>query len=198
MLPNMDARHWGLTIVAVVLMGATILLGSVLQGAHEDQARLAATLDAQKSVIAAAERREQDRTEQLRDTLQQIESLKQAVQTPQQVIREIPQFLPQLPVPIHVEQPPAEPGKPAPPPVVTIPPQDLKTLYDFSADCAACKAERAALKGNLADEKARAESLEKERDAAVKAAKGGGLWRRARRAAKWLAIGVAVGYAAHR
>jgi hypothetical protein len=194
----MDAKHWGLTIVAVVLMGAAIILGSALVSAQQDQARLAATLDAQKTVIAAAERREQDRAEQLRDTLQQIESLKRAVQTPQQVIREIPQYLPQLPVPIHVEQPPAEPGKPAPPPVVTIPPQDLKTLYDFSADCAACKAENATLRGNLADAQVRTEALTKERDAAVKAAKGGGFWQRAGRAAKWLVIGVVAGYAAHR
>jgi hypothetical protein len=194
----MDAKHWGLTIAVVVLLGAAVLLADSWLGAHEEWVRLAATADAQKTVIAAAERREQDRAEQLRDTLQQIESLKRAVQTPQQVIKEIPQYLPQLPVPIRVEQPPAEPGKPQPAPVVTIPPQDLKTLYDFSADCAACKAERDALKANLTDERAKMDAVTKERDAAVKAAKGGGFWRRARRAAKWLAIGVAVGYGAHR
>lgn len=194
----MDAKHWGLTILAVVLLGALLVLGDSWLGAHDDHVRLGATLDAQKSVIAAAERREQDRAEQLRDTLQQIESLKRAVQTPQQVIKEIPQFLPQLPVPIHVEQPPAEPGKPQPPPVVTIPPEDLKTLYDFSADCAACKAERAALKATATDERAKMDALTRERDAAMKAAKGGSFWRRTARAAKWLAIGIAVGYAAHR
>jgi hypothetical protein len=194
----MDAKHWGLILLAVVLLGALLVMGDSWLAAHEDQVRLAATLDAQKSVVAAAERREQDRAEQLRETLQQIESLKRAVQTPQQVIQAIPQYLPQLPVPIHVEQPPAEPGKPQPPPVVTIPPQDLKALYDFSADCAACKAERDALKSSATDERAKIDALTKERDAAIKAAKGGGFWRRAGRAAKWLAIGVAVGYAAHR
>jgi hypothetical protein len=194
----MDAKQWGLAMGVAVLMGAALLLADSWLGAHEDQVRLAATVDAQKSVIAAAERREQDRAEQLRDTLQQIESLKHAVQTPQQVVQAIPQYLPPLPVPIQVEQPVTEPGKPEPPPVVTIPPQDLKALYDFSADCAACQAERAALKGNLADEQTRVAAVTRERDAAVKAAQGGGFWQRARRAAKWLAIGVVVGYAAHR
>ena|SRR6202162_375950 len=194
----MDTKHKALAATCLLLLA---LLGFLLlnwMDAHDDQVRLAATLDAQKSVIAAAERREQDRAEQLRDTLQHIESLKRAVQTPQQVIKEIPQYLPQLPVPIHIEQAPAEPGKPQPPPVVTIPPQDLKTLYDFSADCAACKAERDALKASATDDRAKMDALTKERDAAIREAKGGSFLRRVARAAKWLAIGVAVGYAAHR
>lgn len=194
----MDTKHKALAATCLLLLA---LLGFLIVNwldAHDDQVRLSATLDAQKSVIAAAERREQDRAEQLRDTLQRIESLKRAVQTPQQVIKEIPQFLPQLPVPFQVTQGPADPGKPPPPPVVTIPPQDLKTLYDFSADCAACRAERDALKASATDQRAKMEALTKERDAAVKAAKGGGFWKRTGQAAKWLVIGLAVGYAAHR
>ena len=194
----MDGKHKALAAISSLLLAILAFVLIDWMSAHDDQVRLGATLDAQKSVIAAAERREQDRAEQLRDTLQQIEGLKRAVQTPQQVLQSIPQFLPQLPVPLHVEQPPTEPGKPQPPPVVTIPPQDLKTLYDFSADCAACKAEREAAKATLADERSKIDALTKQRDAAVAAAKGGGFWRRTGRAAKWIAIGVAVGYAAHR
>jgi hypothetical protein len=81
--------------------------------------------------------------------------------------------------------------------VVTIPPEDLKTLYDFSADCAACRAERDTIKAGLADERVKSLALTRERDAAMKAAKGGGFWRRTGQAAKWIGIGIAVGYLAH-
>jgi hypothetical protein len=88
----MDAKHWLLIIVVIVLLGAGALMADSWFAAHEAQVTLAATVEAQNSVIAAADRREQDRTEQLRNTLQQIENLKRAVQTPQQVIQAIPQY----------------------------------------------------------------------------------------------------------
>lgn len=193
----MDAKHWALIVAVLILLATGAVMANSWLAAHDAQVKLAATVESQNSLIAAAERREQDRSEQLRNTLQQIENLKRAVQTPQQVIQAIPQYLPQLPVPIRVEQAPAEPGKPQPPPVVTIPPEDLKTLYDFSADCAACKAERDTLKASMADELQKGIALARERDAAIKAARGGGFWKRTAQAAKWLGIGIAVGYFAH-
>lgn len=74
-----------------------------------------------------------------------------------------------------------------------IPNEDLKPLYDFALDCKACQAKLAAAQGDLTDEKAKEAVLTKERDEAIKAAKGGSLWRRMIRAAKWFAIGAAAG-----
>ncbi len=77
-----------------------------------------------------------------------------------------------------------------------IPAEDLKPLFDFVIDCKACQAKLVAAQGDLADERAKNAALVTERDAALKTAKGGGFWRRVRRAAKWFAIGAAAGAAA--
>ncbi len=83
-------------------------------------------------------------------------------------------------------------GKAAAPQAV-IPAEDLKPLYDFALDCKACQAKLAAAKADLTDERAKTAVLTRERDAAVRAAKGGSLLRRIARNAKWLAIGAAAG-----
>jgi peptidoglycan hydrolase CwlO-like protein len=163
-----------------------------------------ATIASQGTIIAAAQKREQDRAQELADTLKQIAELKRTVQTPQQVIREIPQFLPQLPQPIEPLPPnpgaaaagdkkSAEPGAQD----VRVPAADLKPLFDYVQDCRACQAKLASAQQDLKDEKAKNAALTTERDAAVKAAKGGGMWTRTERAVKWLAVGFAVGYAVH-
>ena len=69
-------------------------------------------------------------------------------------------------------------------------------MFDFVIDCKACQAQLSAAEGNLADERTKNVALVTERDAALKAAKGGGFWRRVRRAAKWFAIGALAGAAA--
>ena len=79
-----------------------------------------------------------------------------------------------------------------------IPAEDLKPLYDFTLDCKACQAKLAASQGDLTDEKAKTVVLTKERDAAVRIAKGGSILRRIARAAKWFAIGAAAGAIAAR
>jgi hypothetical protein len=81
---------------------------------------------------------------------------------------------------------------------VTIPTQDLKPLYDFALDCKSCRAKLAASQDDLADEKVKTAALTKERNAALKAAKGGSLWRRTARAAKWLVVGAVLGAIASR
>jgi hypothetical protein len=205
--------------VAAVAVCAALVLGglgfSSWLEAREDRVRLSATVASQGSLIAAAEKREQDRAQELADTLKQIAALKASVQTPQQVIREIPQFLPPLPQPL--ETVPAKPAAAGPAtinnnvakpgvtdssalpaaPDARVPSADLKPLFDFVQDCRACQAKLTAAQQDAQDERAKNDALTKERDAAVKAAKGGGVWTRTLRAAKWLAIGIAVGYVAH-
>ena len=74
-----------------------------------------------------------------------------------------------------------------------IPAADLKPLYDFTLDCRACQAKLAAAQADLTDERAKTAVLTRERDEAVRVAKGGSVLRRVARNAKWLAIGAAAG-----
>jgi hypothetical protein len=84
----------------------------------------------------------------------------------------------------------AEPGQDA---AAVLPAVDLKPLYDFALDCKACQARLTAAQSDLVDERTKTAALTKERDAAVTAAKGGSALRRIARAAKWFALGAAVG-----
>ena len=89
------------------------------------------------------------------------------------------------------------PDSPSPKPGQTadalLPAADLKPLYDFALDCKACQAKLAAAQSDLNDEKTKTAALTKQRDSAVRTAKGGSALRRIARAAKWFAMGAAAG-----
>jgi hypothetical protein len=74
-----------------------------------------------------------------------------------------------------------------------IPAASLKPLYDFALDCNACQARLAAAQADLTDEKAKTDALKRERDDALRLARGGSAWRRIARTAKWFALGAAAG-----
>ena len=78
-------------------------------------------------------------------------------------------------------------------PAAKIPTADLRPLYDYILDCKSCQAKLTASQADLLDEKSKTAILTKSRDDAVRAAKGGSLWKRTLRAAKWFAIGAAAG-----
>ena len=82
-------------------------------------------------------------------------------------------------------------------PDVRVPSADLKPLFDYVQDCRACQAKLAAAQQDAQDERTKNDALTKERDAAVKAAKGGSAWTRTVRIVKWVSLGFAVGYLAH-
>ena len=90
-------------------------------------------------------------------------------------------------------QPRANPASNAAATPAILPAEDLKPLYDFALDCKACQSKLAAARADLTDERAKTAVLTRERDEAVRAAKGGSLLRRIARNAKWLAIGAAAG-----
>jgi hypothetical protein len=77
-----------------------------------------------------------------------------------------------------------------------MPVEDLKPLYDAAVACKECQVELAAAQANLKDEKAKSAAVSRERDDALRVAKGGSLLRRVARAAKWFVIGAAAGAAA--
>lgn len=145
-----------------------------------------------------------DRDKQLATTLSQLDDLKSTVKTQQQILARLPSVLP-LPKPILPQPPNSRPltdqnalGHPtaSPPPDATIPAEDLKPLYDFAVDCRSCQSKLAAATADLADERTKTQALGRERDAALKMAKGGSLRQRFGRALKWFAIGAAVGIVA--
>ena len=88
---------------------------------------------------------------------------------------------------------PAHPCPPSAPAAAILPIADLKPLYDFAIACRSCQAKLAAAQADLADERAKTAVLTRERNEAVRVAKGGSLLRRIARNAKWLAIGAAAG-----
>ncbi|MGA2431225.1 MAG: hypothetical protein ABSH13_22195 [Candidatus Acidiferrum sp.] len=216
---------WKLAIRAgELLVTATLLLAltAAWRADRNDRAQLAAELASAKQSMAQVDDRQHTRDSQLLQTLATLAADKRTVTTPTQIIRELPQQL-DLPVPITLQ--PATPNSPetkpnalepktgpTPPPESTaanpskgdarsqavIPAADLKPLYDFALDCKACQAKLSAAQGDLTDEKTKNATLAKERDEALRAAKGGSLLRRIARATKWFVLGAAAGAIAAR
>jgi len=197
-------------IVAVVIL--CVALVQAWRADRRDRAQLSAELATTKQLLAAAGARQHDRDAQLAQTLAGLAAEKRSVVTPAQIARELPREIP-LPAPLVLQSSPptsaaVTPSSPGqhlsggeslstnPKPSQTnaiIPSADLKPLYDFTLDCQACQAKLAAAQGDLADEKSKSSALIKERDQALKIARGGSVWRRVARAAKWFAIGAAAG-----
>jgi hypothetical protein len=216
---------WKLAIRAgELLVTATLLLAltAAWRADRNDRAELAAELASAKQSMAQVDDRQHTRDSQLLQTLATLAADKRTVTTPTQIIRELPQQL-GLPVPITLQ--PATPNSPdtrpnAPEPKTNpvsqpgstavnpsegnaqsqavIPAADLKSLYDIALDCKACQAELTAAQGDLIDEKTKNAALAKERDEAIRAAKGGSLLRRIAKATKWFVLGAAAGAIAAR
>jgi hypothetical protein len=181
---------------------------------REDRAKLTAQLATAQQSLTQATDRQQSRDTDLLRTLADLAAQKRQVQTPQQILQALPQQIP-LPQPITLAPPALQSPstkqastmqdgsaaapkrdavKPsAPEPQAVIPSADLKPLYDFAVDCKACQSRLTAAQADLADEKSKTVTLTKERDAAVRTARGGSTFQRAARAAKWLLIGAAAG-----
>ena len=199
----MSLRIW---IRLAELLVTVILALSLIEAWHaerRDRTQLAAELATTKQALAQADSRQHDRDTQLLQTLSTLATEKRTITTPAQIIRELPQQM-GLPAPIVLQPIPtatktdSKGASPIGQTQAVIPAEDLKPLYDFTLDCKACQAKLAASQGDLTDEKAKTVVLTKERDAAVRIAKGGSILRRIARAAKWFAIGAAAGAIAAR
>jgi len=188
--------HIVVTFAAVI---AAVFIADVWRTAHRNSAQLTATLATQNTLIQQATAQEQQRNAQLSAALASIATEKKRVQTPQQAVEAIPSVLPPLPLPVKVLLPDLiqspKPGDESPA-SISIPPSDLKPLYDSLQDCRACALERDATKKDLADEQAKVSALTRERDVAIAAAHGGSFWSRLKHATKWFMIGIAAGAAA--
>jgi hypothetical protein len=211
--------RFSIHIAAVAIAcGLVLALLAAWRADRRDRAQLATDLATGRQALAQAAARQDDRDAQLAQTLATIAAEKRSVTTPAQIIHALPQQIP-LPTPIALQtlnpsqqvekgHPVARADKPEgletarssrnPPSEAAVtqavvPAVDLKPLYDFTLDCRACQAKLAAAQADLTDERAKTTVLTRERDEAVRVAKGGGILRRIARNAKWLAIGTAAG-----
>jgi hypothetical protein len=192
----MDLKHKILAGLALALLAALGVVGSSWLSAHDAGIQLAAQLKADGEALKKLGEHEQILKAEAESRIAQIQADAARQKTPAQIAQWIPQQLPGLPQPIQITIPKQEPGQPLPPAEARIPQEDLQALKALISECQVCKVEREQAQGQLADEQQKNKLLAGERDAAVKAAKGGGFWQRAKKAAKWLGIGIVVGIVA--
>jgi len=202
----MTLRIWlKLAAVAIALV-AVVCIYFAWQGAQRDQAQLKAELQATRKAVADADARQQSRNSDLARHLAQLNQEKTSVRSPVQVVQALPDVLP-LPTPLTLPaqttgsasqsatQPPgaSKSQTPGPSAKVQLPAEDLKPLYDFAVTCKECQVQLASVQANLKDEQAKTQAIGRERDTALRAARGGSVIHRIVRAAKWFAIGAAAG-----
>ena len=198
----------GTWIKLAALVIALALAASVLvawRDARKQQMALQAELKTTQQALAEATARQATRDAAVNDLVAGLKKKEAAVQKPAQVVAALPDVL-TLPAPITIEpaQSPqnraASTGHPSSAsvpddiqPKIDFPAKDLKPLYDFAADCKACQAKLGTAQADLADERVKSQALGRERDDALRTAKGGSVLRRIARAAKWFVIGAAAG-----
>jgi hypothetical protein len=188
----MLTKYWiHLAELAIAIL-LTVAIYFSWRADQRDRAQLAAELAATKQLLAAAAVRQHDRDTQLAQTLATLAAEKRTIVTPAQIIRELPAQLP-LPSPIVLQSAQALPNSPTPRTNAVIPAEELKPLYDFTIDCKTCQAKLATAQSDLADERQKTAALTRERDDALRIARGGSAWRRITRAARWFLIGAAAG-----
>lgn len=197
---------------ALALLVVAAFAFSAWLEAHDDRLRLQSTLDAQSKLMdqakqqsAALSAQEKQRDAALQSQLETMRDAVGKIQTPQQIAQWLPRQLP-LPAPVTITVPPAAAqnprlsgGQAAPPAVATIPQQDLAPIRSAVESCEECGKKLAVAEQDAAAKDQQLQlagqqlsAAENERDAAIKAAKGGAFWTRLRRNAKWFAIGAAA------
>jgi hypothetical protein len=188
----MPTRDW----IRLAELTAALLLALAVffswRADRRDRSQLESELAATKQLLAAADTRQHDRDAQLAQTLATLAAEKRTVVTPAQIIHDLPTQLP-LPSPIVLQSAPASPSSPSPKTNAVIPAEDLKPLYDFTIDCKACQSRLTTAQADLTDEHQKTVALTRERDDALRIARGGSILRRITRAAKWFLISAAAG-----
>lgn len=185
----------------VLLFGGIFLVGGVgAYGYHArsiDVARTEAKVEAQQTVIAATEKRMADREQEFKDEITRLLAQKStSATTPAQIVERIPQYFPQLQPTLQqlVNPQTGKPDDTKPAQLVFDAPQ-AKALNDQLVECKVCSLQLTKTQADLADQKSITADRTKEVEQWKTAAKGGSIWKRGLRAAKWLAIGGLAGYA---
>lgn len=198
-------RSW-LHLAAVALLCAlAIAVFSAWRADRRERDRLQSELSTAQKNVAQLTAAQTARHARLNQTLRSLAGQKRSINSPAAALRALPDVLP-LPSAIREGPPLAALASPLPKALapgrrpaavrskpILLPAEDLKPLYDYAVDCQVCQAKLAAAQADLADEQAKTEALRRERDAALRAVRGGSVWKRLGRAAKWFAIGGAAG-----
>ena len=194
-----------LAAIAMLLIFSLALIVVRSRNASRQAANdMAEVLRAQATVLVQANKREQQRDAILRKNLTQLSRAERSAKNPAEIAKRLPAAFSPLPQPLSVSLAPRASGPDAPeaPAIITVPQADLQPMFDHLEECRACQERLATAEQDLNDERAKVSALTIERDAAVKAVRGGGFWSRLRSNAKWFAIGGAMGAlaasAAHR
>ncbi len=185
-----------LAAVAILIVSSlAIILVRSRKASQQASNDMAGVFRAQAPILAQADKREHQRDAVLSKNLERISRAKLSTKTSADVIKRLSAAFPSLPEPVSVSAAPLSSGPDAPeaPAVITVPQADLQPLFDHLEDCRACQEVIATAQQDLTDERVKVSALMIERDAAVKAARGGGFWSRLRSNAKWFAIGGALG-----
>jgi type II secretory pathway pseudopilin PulG len=184
--------------LAIAALAAALVAAAGWQRTRREQQQLRAALAAAEQRRAAAEADRRAAQTELAAQLRALEALRRQVRTPAQIAQALPAAA-HLPAPVHLEPAPTPPtGAPVPePPRLVVPAEDIAPLWNFVADCGADRLRLEACQRQLDAADRTAAALRTERDAALRAARGR-FWQRVGRAAKWMAIGAALGALAAR
>jgi cytochrome c-type biogenesis protein CcmH/NrfG len=180
-------------VAALIVLCLAIIVARSWKASRRAASDMHVIFSGQAPLIDQANKREQQRDAVLSKDLARISQEERAVTKPADLVKRLPAAFPALPHPLSISLAPPASGAPEPPAVITVPQTDLKPLFDRLEECRACQEKLATAEQDLEDERAKMSALMIERDAAVKAARGGGFWSRFRTGAKWFAIGGAMG-----
>ena len=202
-----DLKHMVLAgTAAVTFLGGGIALSAWVK-ARDSWVRAEATVQAQAATIREITTEEQkvNSQEKERDaqTANQIAKMRaelERVSTPSQIAAWLPQQV-RLPQELQISAPRPSRANPKPDAIATIPRPDLLPLRDYVESCKVCSVKLASAQQDLAANQQeltlageRLAAVERQRDAALKAARGT-FWGRLLTRAKWLVVGAGVGAA---
>ena len=197
MSPVNALLHRAIFILVAITGLAAVCLGIIVarywKASRQAASDMRVVFRAQAPVLNQANKREAQRDAVLGKSLARISHEENAATKPADLVKRLPAAFPLLPHPLSIAIAPRTSDVPEPPAVINVPQTDLKPLFDRLEECRACQEQLATAQQDLADERAKVSALSIERDAAVKAARGGGFWSRFRTGAKWFAIGGAMG-----
>lgn len=188
----MNLHKLYLTIFAVLCL-LLALAGAAWRDHVRDDARRDAVLETQKGDIAALEQRiNAARTETQSQLAEWERQRKELPSTPSRAPEIIRELIP-MQNPIQQTVSPATQVSPDAPSAVLSRQQEID-LAQYALGCKKCSVERDQLKQQATDQEEIIARQKVEIDAVRKSAKGGSVWQRAVRIAKWGAIFGGVGY----
>ena len=175
------------------LIVCTALGGSAWREHVRDDARRDAILEAQKNDIAGLQQNVAATREQAQEQIAQWErQRKNLVDTPSRAPEVIREVVP-MQTPIQPKVPSASATAPDAPSAVLSKQQEVD-LANYAIACKECSLARDQLEQETKDQQQIIDRQQLEIDAAKKAAKGGSVWQRAVRIAKWGAVFGGIGY----